>query len=288
MTSRSDGKRKKTRSERKARSEQAPALKKSDDLSSYGAVSMRPLHILVFLAPLIVLYELGSGLYLHGGAGGAFETIRAHRMLADFFRAFGVGGIYLPGAALVVTLLIWHLLQRDSWRMKPSVLVGMLFESLVWTVPIWVLGQAVGKAMAGAAPTAEPGAVATALANSGAELTELPWQARATIAVGAGLYEELLFRMLGIAFFHFIIVDLLGARELPGAAAAVALSAIGFALYHDVWVYGRLDMLRFGFLFLAGLYFGALYVVRGFGIVVAVHAIYDLAVLLLQQSGGDG
>ena len=40
------------------------------------------------------------------------------------------------------------------------------------------------------------------------------------------------------------------------------------------------------FYFLAGLYFGAVYTVRGFGVVVATHAFYDIFVVSLLGDGG--
>ena len=105
------------------------------------------------------------------------------------------------------------------------------------------------------------------------QIAALPWQGRAAVAIGAGLYEEMLFRMVAIAGLHFVLVDLLGVKETPGRVTAIALAALAFALYHQ-------DASGFPFYLLAGLYFGGIYVWRGFGIVVAVHAIYDLVALL--------
>jgi membrane protease YdiL (CAAX protease family) len=109
---------------------------------------------------------------------------------------------------------------------------------------------------------------------------------RATIAVGAGLYEELLFRMLMIAGVHLVAADLLGMKDKWARLLAVVCSAAAFAWYHDVILpTGGIDWARLMIFFLAGLYFGGIYVIRGFGIVVATHALYDLAVLILLPSG---
>jgi len=242
----------------------------------YSEAIHRPLTILVFLLPLVALYEFGAAAYLAGeGEDRPIETIRAHRLLGEFFEAFGVSGLYLPGAALVVVLLVWHLLRRDPWRVQPGALAGMLAESLAWTIPLLVLGQMVGRA-----PETPPDGVAGAVLASGpAGVAALAWPARATIALGAGLYEELLFRFVAIGGLHFVAVDLLGLKNAPGHAVAVVASAAAFALYHDIVLDGT-GLLQAGFFFAAGCYFGLVFVLRGFGVVVAVHTIYDLVVLL--------
>lgn len=239
--------------------------------TGYGALSTRPLHVLAFLAPLIVAYEVCSAIFLMDKSSGAHETIRAHRLMSGFFDAFGMGGVYLPGVALVVILLIWHVLLRDPWRVRPRVLGGMLIESCAWTLPLLVLWQIVAIAMDGAAMFAAAGA-------PGAVSMSLP--ARLTIAIGAGLYEELLFRMLAIALLHFVFADVLRVQALWSGAIAVVGSALAFALYHDVYLAGAgVDWTRLIFYFLAGVYFGVVYLWRGFGIVVAAHALYDVVVL---------
>ena len=62
---------------------------------------------------------------------------------------------------------------------------------------------------------------------------------------------------------------------------AVLVSAAAFALYHDPAGAGSVAWSAMTFYFLAGLFFGGVYVWRGFDIVVAVHALYDIVVLTL-------
>ena len=87
-----------------------------------------------------------------------------------------------------------------------------------------------------------------------------------TLAVGAGLYEELLFRLVLIAGLHLLLVDVARMKNVPGSMVAAAMSAGAFAWYHDV------PGLPMGlplatFYVLSGLYFAGLFIVRGFGIV---------------------
>lgn len=244
----------------------------------YGFLSTRPLHILIFLLPLVVAYEVGSAVYLAGDGTTAAKVIRAERLLSSFFELFGVGGLYLPGLLMVVVLIIWHLLTRDPWRIRWGVPAWMTVESIFWTLPLLVIGQMVFRLF-----KAPPELIALAGGTGGGEtLVTLSKPALATIAVGAGLYEELLFRLMAIAALHAIAADVLRIKDGPSRAIAVFLSAIAFAFYHDVMLpSGGIDPGRLAVFTLAGLYFGTVFVLRGFGIVVAVHVLYDLAVLVL-------
>ena len=243
---------------------------------------MRPLHVLVFLAPLILFYEIAAAVHVMQGAGGAEETIRARKILEYFFRMFDIGGLYLPGILVCVVLLTWHILIRDPWRIRGRVLGWMAVESLVWTPPVLVLGQVLYRLLSGTAG-GPPEAVSMigAVAN---EFAARPLTARAAIAVGAGLYEEMLFRMVLIAILHAVLVDLMGLKERRGTVLSVLMAAVAFAFYHDLTLKtGGIDWASAAFYTFIGLYMGVIYVLRGFGIVVAVHAAYDLAVLLFLR-----
>jgi len=243
---------------------------------------MRPFAILAFLTPLVVLYELGSIRYLVDPRTGVVETIRARRMLSTFFEAFGVVGIFLPGLALLTILFAWQVASRQRWRVTPRVLLGMAVEGAVWTVPLLVASVVVPEMVR--SNLSMPGGIPL---DAGNGLQSLSPGARLTISIGAGLYEELIFRLILIAATHALLVDVFGLRDTLGKGIAVVGSAVAFALYHDVSLVTR-DAPRAAFYFVAGLYFGGLYLLRGFGIVVGAHALYDTMVLLVLRDAASG
>jgi hypothetical protein len=247
--------------------------------NGYPALSQRPLSILVFLIPLIVLYEYGSATWLADPAHGTLETIRAHSFLLGFFQEFRVVGRFLPALALVTVLLIWHVFAGQPWRVRALVIGGMYVESALWTIPLLFLVLLVKLILGGPPPAG--GAPPAAMQALGAESAH-SWQALATMAVGAGLYEELVFRMIGMAALHLVLVDLVRLKEGSGRVAAVMIAAAAFALYHDPsWSGGTVSLGSAGPYFVAGCYFGFLYLNRGFGIAVGVHALYDILVLVV-------
>jgi membrane protease YdiL (CAAX protease family) len=243
------------------------------DRTGYAWCSTRPLHILVFLLPLIVVYEIGSVLFLTNPQTGAMDSIRAERLLRDFFESVGVAGLHLPALVIVAVLLSWQIISNDRWRVRFPTLVLMGFESLAWTLPILVLNNVVGGSLLGGGAG---GAAATLAA--GGDFSAMSWPQRVSVAIGAGLYEELLFRMVLIAMAHLVAHDLLRIRDYPSRVIAVIVSATAFALYHEA---ATSDPALFAFYFAAGALFGSVYLWRGFGIVVGAHAAYDLIALLL-------
>lgn len=259
-----------------SRARRASAARPSPALAgTYAQQSTRPLHVLAFLLPLIILYEVGTAAYLTHP--GVVDTIGARGMIRQFFSAFGPASFYLPGIMLTGVLVLWHLLVKDAWRVYPTTLLGMFFESVLWVLPLIVFGQLL---LGGQHAPALGGEDVTARTWS-----DLNWQSRVTLAVGAGIYEELLFRLILVTGVHFLLVDLLRLSHGVGAVIAVIVSAIAFAFYHhSIFAGGQVNLLVLTFYIGAGLYFAGLFLWRGFGIVVGTHAVYDIVVLVLLAS----
>lgn len=249
------------------------------DRHAYWNVARRPLQILAFLLPLIVVYEFSLIMLLRSEHG--VITNNAHISLLRFFEAFGVAptsGFYLGGVAVVVVLLVWHVLNRDPWRIDYGALGLMALESLALTLPLLIIGQLIMRLLAMNLGFAQ--ADPSALGNLGV-------LSKIAISVGAGLYEELMFRMLLIALVHTLLVDIGKASHGLGAAIAVVVSAAAFTAYHPLaTATGSMSAQKVAFFFVAGVYFGAVYVMRGFGIVVAVHALYDVITFSLLTPAG--
>ena len=67
------------------------------------------------------------------------------------------------------------------------------------------------------------------------------------VSIGAGLYEELVFRMLLIAFIHTVVCNVFKQSNLAGITAGILISAILFALYHDLPNAGSLSAITLFF-----------------------------------------
>ena len=100
-----------------------------------------------------------------------------------------------------------------------------------------------------------------------------------TLSIGAGLYEELVFRVLLVGGLYW---GLRHVFERPGAAYLTA-AVVGAAVFSAVHYLGALGdvftLPSFTFRFLFGLAMNALFLARGFGIAAWTHALYDVMVV---------
>ena len=168
-------------------------------LPTYWERTQWPLQSLVFLLPLLILYEIGSVFYASGGSS-RLPSILAESLLGQFFEWFGVTGVYLPPLLVVVVLIAWHMTRRDPWTLEPRLYGGMFIESLMLALPLLVLNIIISRE-AVVVPTPSELSPAIALASG---IDGYPWQAQMVLSIGAGIYEELLFRLIAIAMLHFI------------------------------------------------------------------------------------
>jgi len=100
------------------------------------------------------------------------------------------------------------------------------------------------------------------------------------LSLGAGLYEELFFRVILVSlliFFFNIFFD----KKKYAVVLSVVVAAFIFSGVHYVGEYAdSLVLSTFLFRFLFGLALNLIYVIRGFGMAAWTHAIYDLIVVL--------
>jgi membrane protease YdiL (CAAX protease family) len=98
---------------------------------------------------------------------------------------------------------------------------------------------------------------------------------------GAGLYEEVLFRLLLLPALVWCF-ERLGFSAIPAACWGLVTSSLLFSAAHYVGPLGdTFAIYSFTFRFLAGMFFASLFLVRGFGIAAGTHAVYDILVGLL-------
>ncbi|MEX0774851.1 MAG: CPBP family intramembrane glutamic endopeptidase [Phycisphaeraceae bacterium] len=241
----------------------------------YFGRSQLPLQSLFFLLPLVVLYEVGTLIYATDYQHGTTLYIQARLWLLGFFQWFGVSGFLLPGLIVVAALVGWHIARKDRWELEPKLYLIMLIESAALAVPLLFFMSVMSRHPAPAA-----------YAIDGLQLTlgagqVSPWQAQAVFAIGAGIYEELLFRLVAIALLHFLLVDVLAVPDIWGSLAAIAISSVAFALYHFS---GNRDFAWTPFFLYtaAGVYLACVYVLRGIGIAAGTHAVYDILVIVVR------
>jgi membrane protease YdiL (CAAX protease family) len=224
---------------------------------TYWVESRRPLASLVFIAPLLIVYELG--VLLLGVQNGADDFMRS------VLNQMGFGHFLLP-ILTVCILLGWHYLSRQPWRISGGVLSAMAVECLLLGVCLKVIVFAQHAAFCSI-----DGAAPAGIVDKVKETVRL-----AVSFLGAGIYEELLFRLILLSVVTWGLRRA-GTGQRMSTIAAVIFSSLLFAAAHHVGL-GVEPYQSSVFLFrtLAGIFFSIVFLYRGFGIAAGSHAAFDI------------
>ena len=241
-------------------------------MPSYFRDSRSPRHSILFALPLLLLYELLAFLLtrseLSQVRNGADVLLKSVFVAAGGRYGLTAFSVFLLGIGAV---LVWRD-RRAHGEIRPRIFLGMLLESVLYAVLLGGVASALtslllhGRLALGApVATLAPGISGLALP------TQL------VISLGAGIYEELLFRVLLVSGLAALARLVFRWRPLAVGVFAAVVGALIFSLFHYVGPYGDdFTLGSFTFRAVAGLLFSALYLLRGFGITAWSHALYDV------------
>lgn len=241
-------------------------------MKTYLRATREARYSVLFALPLLLLYEL-LALVLGPGTGGIRNG--ADALLRGV--AIAIGGRWAPVLLGVVILgggawLVVRDARAHGWRWKPRWFALMLGESAILAIIFGVLVATLTARLLGVFTLAVQGGGSV---PSGAATWLM-------LSLGAGLYEELVFRVLLVGVIAALASRVPGVSRRGALAIAVVGSAFLFAAAHYVGPFGDpLELPSFTFRLIAGLAFSGLYALRGFGITAWTHALYDVYVGLL-------
>jgi hypothetical protein len=272
---------------------------------SYLDRTSRPIYALAFLLPFIVFYELGTifintNVLRHYWQGRVIAFAWVQRCLEYLGFASKLAWVTTP-LAVVVILIALQLASRKSWRLRARDLAPMAVECILLAIPLIVLGLLLSsspgpqtdldqhadlsiKTQIEALPNCA--SLPDAPPSSGAETpTTAATRLIADIVtgIGAGIYEELVFRLILICALMLLFQNILRLSHNNAIVLSVLVSAGLFSAYHHIdfftgQLYQRtpLHLPEFAFRTLAGVYFALIFAIRGFGITAGTHAFYDV------------
>ena len=252
-------------------------------LKDYLRRSRAPRYSILFALPLLVAYEGLSALLTHSAVAGVRNG--ADVLLKSLFVALGGrDGLVAFGLLLVGGggFLVVRDLRRSGEKLSARVFAAMLAESGAYAA---LFGFVVGWLTTLLLEGPRRLALQASGGGGGGGGAALGLHTQLVVSLGAGIYEELLFRVVLVGGLMWVARRLLKARPTLAASVAVVVSALVFSGFHYVGALGdRFSLASFTFRAIAGLMFSLLYVTRGFGITAWTHALYDLGLSLLQAS----
>jgi len=183
------------------------------------------------------------------------------------FTMFGLDALSFTFLVAAVAGAVIVYKKRDQLRnLKIRYFGWMILESLIYAIFIAIVINSLLGLMFNL--------------SSGGALNELSKLQLFALSLGAGLYEELFFRVILVSFLFYLFNKLFRGKFTP-YAWSVIIAALIFSGVHYVGEFGDIWSLRsFLFRFLFGLGLNLIYVKRGFGCAAWTHALYDIIVVL--------
>ena len=235
------------------------------NIENYWFSTKTPLYSLIFTLPLFFIYELGiiftSKNELMSLRNGADSIMRETLEIFGIFGFYGIGAIFLLS---IIVVFAFHKKYLHEIKFKIDYLFLMMVESFFWSILLYVFMSFILKN--------------SHLLILGTRSKLLIQQV--ILSVGAGIYEELVFRVFLITIISIIVGFIFQWSSFLSNWLAIFISAGLFSSFHFIGEFGdwfsfNVFMIRF----FAGIVLGSLYFIRGFGITAWTHSIYDLIVL---------
>ncbi|MDP6907614.1 MAG: CPBP family glutamic-type intramembrane protease [Candidatus Marinimicrobia bacterium] len=229
-------------------------------IQDYFQKSKSPFYSFIITLPIFLLYELG--LFLMRGTEFSYIKNGADVLIEDMIATLGFDIFYISSSIFLLAFFIIAYYQKknyDSFTIYKSYLSIMLFESFVYALLLFLL-----------------------LGNMSLYLMDISVQDikfNIILSLGAGIYEELIFRVFSIfVLYKFISFIFKSMRHFSTQFFALLLSSILFSLFHFMGT-ESFSQEAFTIRFIAGILLGILYINRGFGITAITHSFYDIFVI---------
>jgi membrane protease YdiL (CAAX protease family) len=279
---------------------------------SYLERTGRPFYGLVFLLPFIVFYEVGTILINTDILRHAQIRVVAFVWLENFIEYVGFSSKLAwaaPPFVVVVILLSLQIASRNRWYCVPADLGWMTIESIILAVPLIVLGLfLITSARPAEQQDIASGSVVRSAVCCQAEMVVQAGEqddfqvaedeqinsvvhshilAGIVTGIGAGIYEELVFRLILICVLMIFFCDLLKLGHNQSIVLSVLIAAALFSAHHHIAFFSGqqadvFDLTEFVFRTIAGIYFAVVFAVRGFGITAGTHAFYNIIAVFIQ------
>lgn len=184
------------------------------------------------------------------------------------------GQWHLSMGTIVLLIGIFIILaeRRKKIDIRLRYLSLIVFEGLAYAIFLWlVLSFAVGQLFA-----------YLPLADVESDFSNLDLGLQLALSIGAGLYEEMVFRVIVVIGLAWLLCLAIEQKVLAYVLAAIA-GAFVFSLVHYIGTMSdEFDAPSFVFRFLFGLALNIILLTRGFGIAAWTHSLYNVMIVMVM------
>ena len=226
-------------------------MKKHNTATSYFFLSRSPAFSLMAMFPLLLIYEIFA-LYLANNnlSFANFPTI----FLEILIGYSGIHGPFILGAVFLAAIIIAFLLkEKKRFTFRPYFFAVLLIESVFYALLLGYLIFGLTEQLY------------LMLRETGTKLL---------LSVGAGFYEELVFR--GLLFYVTALALIkLHASRIAAFAFTAVISSLAFSFFHYVNNEPFVMSIAF-YRFALGLLFCGLMMFRGLAVCAWTHTFYNI------------
>jgi hypothetical protein len=257
---------------------------------SYLDRTSRPIYALAYLLGFLILYEIGtiaiSPEVLTQSLASQQIRVVSFLWLQQFVTEIlqfspRMAWLVTP-LVVVVILLAMQITSRKSWKVRFGDFIPMTVECVLLAMPLIALSLFLNRVPAANSAIVTP--CMTMVPSSPPQLL-----VDIVTGIGAGIYEELIFRLILISLLMLVFQDFLKCTTKNAIIFSVLISAGLFSIHHHIFpLNGTFETgevftaARFVFRTAAGIYFAGIFALRGFGIAAGAHAIYDIFAAILN------
>ncbi|MGQ3683997.1 MAG: CPBP family glutamic-type intramembrane protease [Candidatus Loosdrechtia sp.] len=231
---------------------------------SYFPHSRNLANSFLFILPLLVFYEFGIA-FLGSNIKNAADVIIKTPLIL-----FGRNGSLVFNLVVIISLIVSLFYIEKEYKLSILIFIPMFIESVLYALFIGhILGFIVYRILS-------------------SYLLSLPFLLnfpnllmQITLSVGAGVYEEIVFRLILITSLSYLLAMFLKIPRPASTVISVLLASLIFVFMHYVGTFGdTFTYTNFTFRLLAGIVLSVIFIFRGLGIAVYTHAIYNVFLVL--------
>ena len=242
-------------------------------MRQYLETTRSPWYSYLFVLPLLVLYQTMAVVANLGRERGVING--ADALLQNALQSLGLHGwlgSWLVAAAVVGVIVFRRDAAHSAKPLRRGYFGLMLAESAAYALVF-------GSVVAFLTSLLLPGGLL--LQMGGGRMT---WEQKLAASLGAGLYEELVFRLILTGSLIWLF-GRLGWKRGTTIASAVLASSVIFSAFHYVGAYGDpFELGSFTFRFVAGVVLAGLFAARGFAVAAWTHALYDVFLVFVGKA----
>lgn len=218
----------------------------------------------LFILPLLILYEFGIAFQGSNIKNVADVIVKTPLIL------FGKNSSLIFNLLVIVFLVVSLFSIERKYQLNILLFIPMFIESVIYALFIGLILGFIVYRISFSFVLSIP--LSLNLSNLWMQLT---------LSIGAGVYEEIVFRLILISLFCYIFAVFFKIHKPTSTIISILLAAFIFTMMHYVGTFGdNFTYTNFMFRLLAGIVLSVIFIFRGLGIAVYTHAIYNVFLVL--------